>query len=348
MRTTKGYAALSAEAPLTPYEFQRRDVGPHDIEIEILYCGVCHSDLHQARNEWQGTIYPCVPGHEIIGRVLGVGKQVARFKEGDIAGVGCMVDSCRQCENCQAGEEQYCDSGPIFTYNSPEKELGGIQTFGGYSKHLVVDQAYALQVRDTKNLASTAPLLCAGITTYSPLHHWNIKKGMKVGVVGLGGLGHMAVKLAKAMGNHVVLFSTSESKRQDGLRLGADEVVLSTQAHEMKAQKANFDFILNTVSAKHEIQPYMNLLRKSGTLTMVGAPEVPFQVSAFDLIMNRRNLAGSMIGGIQETQEALDFCAEHGVTSDIELINIQEINSAYERLLKSDVKYRFVIDMKSL
>ena len=348
--TAKAYAARSAGSGLAPTSIQRRSPRSQDIQIEILYCGVCHSDLHQVRNEWQGvmpTVYPCVPGHEIIGRVAKAGSAVKKFKEGDIAAVGCMVDSDRVCPSCREGLEQFCESGATFTYNSEDKQLGGV-TYGGYSQSIVVDEAFALRVSDRLDLAAAAPLLCAGITTYSPLRHWNVRKGQKVGVVGLGGLGHMAVKFASAFGANVVLFTTSANKTADALRLGAREVVVSKNAAEMQKHAGSFDFILDTVSAEHNLNSYLELLKLNGTLTLVGAPEAPLPVAVFNLLFKRRQLAGSIIGGIRETQEMLDFCAEHGITSDIELIRIQQINEAYERLLKSDVKYRFVIDIASL
>ncbi|XZN98935.1 MAG: NAD(P)-dependent alcohol dehydrogenase [Microcoleus sp.] len=343
---TNAYAAQSATNPLAPFNFQRRDVGKHDVAIEILYCGVCHSDLHTVRNEWQNTTYPCVPGHEIVGRVVKVGAHVKKFKEGDTAGVGCMVDSCRTCANCEEDLEQFCDN-VTFTYNSPDKHLGGM-TFGGYSDSIVVDEAFVLQVPKNLNLAGVAPLLCAGITTYSPLHRHNVTKGQKVGVVGLGGLGHMGVKLAKALGAHVVVFTTSSNKVEDALRLGADEVVNSKNADEMKKHLNSFHFILDTVSAQHDINAYLLLLKRDGNLTQVGVPAEPLSLNVSTLIFGRRTLGGSLIGGIKETQEMLDFCGKHNITSDIELIPIQKINEAYDRLVKSDVKYRFVIDMASL
>lgn len=343
----RSWAAQNATSQLAPYSIQRRDLLPNDVEIEILYCGVCHSDLHQARNEWKNSIYPVVPGHEIVGRVARAGSSVQKFKSGDYAAVGCMVDSCRTCPNCQRGLEQYCYQYPTFTYNSEDKHLGG-PTFGGYSESIIVDESFTLQVRDEKNLAAVAPLLCAGITTYSPLRHWKVGKGQKVGIVGLGGLGHMAVKFARAFGAHVVLFTTSHRKIEDGLRLGAHEVVVSTNPEEVAKHTSSFDFILDAVSASHDINAYLTLLKLDGTLTLVGVPEDPLSVAAFNLMLPRRNFAGSGIGGIQETQEMLDFCAEHNITSDIEIINIQQINEAYDRLLKGDVKYRFVIDMKSI
>jgi uncharacterized zinc-type alcohol dehydrogenase-like protein len=343
----RAFAAQSAASPLAPFSLPRREPLAQDVMIEILYCGVCHSDLHQARNEWHNTIYPCVPGHEIVGRVVKVGSAVTKFKEGDLAAVGCMVDSCRTCTSCQRGLEQYCEQTTIFTYNSEDRHLGGV-TFGGYSESIVVDEAYTLKVPENLDLAATAPLLCAGITTYSPLRHWKVGPGQTVGIVGLGGLGHMGVKFAHAFGAHVALFTTSPGKATDAHRLGADEVIISTNPDEMAKHKNRFDFILDTVSANHDIDAYLKLLKLDGTLTLVGAPEHPLPVSAFHLILPRRNFAGSGIGGIVETQEMLDFCAEHNITSDIELISIQQINQAYERLLKSDVKYRFVIDMASL
>ena len=315
--------------------------------MEILFCGVCHSDLHQARNEWHNTVYPCVPGHEIVGRVTKIGGTVTKFKVGDITAVGCMVDSCRACANCLAGNEQYCLSFPTFTYNGQDKALGG-PTFGGYSTSIVVDEAFVLRVPAGLDLAAVAPLLCAGITTYSPLRHWKVGPGQKVGIVGLGGLGHMGVKFARAFGAHVVLFTTSPGKAADGLRLGAHEIVVSKNEEEMKAHAASFDFILDAVSADHDINAYLSLLKLDGTLTLVGAPEKPLPIAAFNLLLPRRNFAGSAIGGIAETQEMLDFCAEHGITSEIELIGMDQINEAWDRLLKQDVRYRFVIDMATL
>jgi uncharacterized zinc-type alcohol dehydrogenase-like protein len=344
--TTSAYAAQSAQSPLAPFSIKRREVGPKDVQIEILYCGVCHSDLHTARNEWQGTTYPCVPGHEIVGKVSKVGKEVQKFKEGDFAAVGCMVDSDRTCSECKDDLENYCDNA-VLTYNSPDQHLGGM-TYGGYSKQIVVDEHFVLRVPDTKNLAGVAPLLCAGITTYSPLRHWKVSKGQKVGIVGLGGLGHMGLKLAHAMGAKVTLFTTSPGKTEDAKRLGADEVVISKDTAAMEKLAKTFDFILDTVSAQHDINAYLNLLKRDGSLVLVGAPEKELPVAAFSLIPKRRHFSGSMIGGIAETQEMLDFCAKHGITSDVEIIPIQKINEAYERLLKSDVKYRFVIDMESL
>jgi uncharacterized zinc-type alcohol dehydrogenase-like protein len=348
--TAKAFAAHDATPAMGPFTFARRSPGPQDVQIEILYCGVCHSDLHQVRNEWKEvmpTVYPCVPGHEIVGRVVKTGNAVKKFKEGDIAAVGCMVDSCRVCDSCRAGEEQYCEQFMTLTYNGEDKILGGV-TYGGYSDSIVVDEAYVLRVSNKLDPAGAAPLLCAGITTYSPLHHWRVGKGQKVGIVGLGGLGHMGVKFAHALGAHVVLFTTSANKTADALRLGADEVVISKNESEMQKHAGSFNFILDAVSAAHDVNAYINLLKRDGTLTLVGAPEKPFPVSAFSFLMGRRRLAGSAIGGIRETQEMLDFCADHGITADIELIPIQQIDQAYNRLLKSDVKYRFVIDMASL
>jgi uncharacterized zinc-type alcohol dehydrogenase-like protein len=344
---TNSYAAQNATTPLAPFNFQRRDPGAHDVQIQILYCGVCHTDVHIARNEWQGTTYPCVPGHEIIGRVVKAGAHVKQFKEGDIAGVGCLVDSCRTCENCQDDLEQFCEKGPTFTYNAPDKLTGGM-TYGGYSDSVVVDDAFVLRVPKNLNLAAAAPLLCAGITTYSPLRHNHVAKGQKVGVVGLGGLGHMGVKLAKAFGAHVVVFTTSPGKVKDAVRLGADEVVQSKNEAEMKKHLNSFHFMLDTVAAQHDINAYLVLLKRDGTLTQVGVPAEPLSVQVGSLIFGRRNFSGSLIGGIKETQEMLDFCGQHNITSDIELIPIQKINEAYDRLVKNDVKYRFVIDMASL
>ena len=347
MLPTLSYAASSAKAPLAPYRFERRDPRDHDVVIDILYCGVCHSDVHTVRDEWGQGKYPIVPGHEIIGRVTAVGKGVTKFKVGDMAGVGCMVDSCRECASCKEDLEQFCEKGATFTYASKDRHDGSA-TQGGYSSQVVVDEAFTLHISDKLDPAAAAPLLCAGITTYSPLKHWKVGKGSKVGVVGLGGLGHMALKLAHAFGATVVQFTTSESKRADALRLGADDVVLSNNAEQMKAHAGTFDFILDTVSAKHDLDVYLQMLKREGTMTLVGVPDKPAELAAGALIFGRRSLAGSLIGGIAETQEMLDFCAEHGIVSDIEKIDIQDINEAYERMLKSDVKYRFVIDMASL
>jgi alcohol dehydrogenase (NADP+) len=343
---TNAYAAQNATSPLAPFDIQRRNLGQNDVEIEILYCGVCHSDLHTVRGEWGGTSYPCVPGHEIVGRVVEVGADVQKFKAGDTAGVGCMVDSCRTCANCKDDLEQFCDS-TIFTYNSPDKHTNGI-TYGGYSERIVVDEAFVLKVPPNLDLAATAPLLCAGITTYSPMHHHNVTKGQKVGIVGLGGLGHMGVKIAKALGAHVVVFTTSSNKVEDAMRLGADEVVNSKNADEMKQHLNSFHFILDTVSAQHDINAYLFLLKRDGNLTQVGVPPEPLSLNVGSLVFGRRSLSGSLIGGIKETQEMLDFCGEHNITADIELIPIEKINEAYDRLMKNDVKYRFVIDMASL
>jgi alcohol dehydrogenase (NADP+) len=346
----RAYAAQSPTSGLGPADIRRRAPRPRDIQIEILYCGVCHSDLHTVLDEWHAfmpTVYPCVPGHEMVGRVTAVGSEVKKFKEGDLAAVGCLVDSCRVCPNCREGLEQYCDPGFTLTYNGEDKTLGGV-TYGGYSDSIVVDEAFVLKVSDKVYLAATAPLLCAGITTYSPLRHWNVRKGQKVGIVGLGGLGHMGLKFAHAFGARVVLFTTSPNKSADAVRLGADEVVISKNEAEMLKHANSFDFILDTVSAEHDLNAYINLLKRDGTMTLVGAPPTPPIVQVFGMLMKRRQLAGSAIGGLRETQEMLDFCAEHGITSDIELIPIQQINEAYKRLARSDVKYRFVIDMASL
>ncbi|MEG4866529.1 MULTISPECIES: NAD(P)-dependent alcohol dehydrogenase [unclassified Microcoleus] len=350
MYNTKAYAAASATSPLASTTIARRDPTDRDVQIEILFCGICHSDVHSVRNEWSSiapTVYPIVPGHEMVGRVTKVGSAVTSYKPGDIAAVGCMVDSDGTCPQCKAGFEQFCPS-LTLTYNSPDKHKTAPVTYGGYSNSIVVDESFVLRVPANLDLAGVAPLLCAGITTYSPLRHWGVTKGKKVGVVGLGGLGHMGVKFARAFGAHVVVFTTSPDKKEDALRLGADEVVISRNADEMQKHAGSFDFILDTVSAKHDINAYLNLLRLDGNITLVGAPENPLEVSAFSLIMGRRSLSGSMIGGIAETQEMLDFCGEHNITADVEVIPIQKVNEAYERLLKSDVKYRFCIDMASL
>ena len=348
MIPTKGYAAQQATSPLAPFDFERREPGPRDVQIDIAFCGVCHSDLHTARSEWGGTKYPCVPGHEIVGHVVAVGSAVTRFKAGDTVGVGCMVDSCKRCASCQDGFEQYCENGFTGTYNGPEQGTGG-NTYGGYSNRIVVDQDFVLRISHGANLAAVAPLLCAGITTYSPLKHWKVKPGDRVGVVGLGGLGHMAVKIANAMGAHVVLFTTSPDKKQDALDLGASEVVISKDKEQMAAQAGKLDFILNTVAAPHNLDVLLNCLKRDGTMCLVGAPASPHpSPNVFGLIMKRRTIAGSLIGGIAETQEMLDFCAQHGIVSEIEMIEPAYINEAYERMLKSDVKYRFVIDMARL
>ena len=350
MSNTRAFAAESETSPMAAASIVRREPTDQDVQIEILFCGVCHSDLHQVRNEWNDampTSYPCVPGHEIVGRVTRVGAKVTKFQPGDIAAVGCMVDSCGSCSACVEGLEQFCSAPATFTYNSPDPHTGGY-TFGGYSESIVVDERFVLKVPASLDPAAAAPLLCAGITTYSPLRHWKVGKGQKVGVVGLGGLGHMAVQFAHALGAHVVLFSTSPNKAEDAKRLGADEVVISKNPEEMQAHAGSFDFILDAVSADHDINAYLALLKRDGTITLVGAPEKPMPVKAFSLIFGRRNLSGSPIGGIAETQEMLDFCGENGITADIELIPIQKINEAYERMLKGDVKYRFVIDMATL
>jgi uncharacterized zinc-type alcohol dehydrogenase-like protein len=349
IKTTKaiGYAAKSATSPLIPFSFERRQPLPRDVQIEIQYCGVCHSDLHTARNEWNNTIYPVVPGHEIVGKVTAVGPEVKNFKVGDIAGVGCLVGSCRTCDSCKAGLEQYCEVGFIGTYNSEDKILGGV-TYGGYSTHIVVDEHFVLRIPKNLDPKGAAPLLCAGITTYSPLRHWKVSAGQKVGIVGLGGLGHMGLKFASAMGAHTVLFTTSPNKKEDAVRLGAKEIIVTRDPAEFEKHLGSFDFILDAVSAQHDVNQYLNLLKRDGTLVLVGAPEKPLPTEAFSLIFKRRQFAGSLIGGLPETQEMLDFCGEHNIVSDVEVIPIQKINEAYERMLKSDVKYRFVIDMASL
>lgn len=350
MHNAKAYSAASATSPLASATIPRREPTGHDVQIEILFCGVCHSDLHTVRNEWSSvmqTIYPCVPGHEIVGRVTKVGSAVTRFKPGDIAAVGCLIDSDGTCPNCAAGLEQFCPAS-VFTYNSPDKHGTAPVTYGGYSENIVVNERFALRVPPNLDLAGAAPLLCAGITTYSPLRHWGVGKGKKVGVVGLGGLGHMAVKFARALGAHVVVFTTSPNKKEDALRLGAHEVVISRNSNEMIKHTGTFDFILDAVSAEHDINAYINLLARDGNLTQVGVPEKPLPVSVMGLVFGRRSLSGSLIGGLPETQEMLDFCGQHNITSDVEVIPIQKINEAYERLLRSDVKYRFVIDMASL
>ena len=346
MTATKSYAAQSATSPLAPLNINRREVGPHDVLIEILYCGVCHSDLHQIRDEWSGSIYPMVPGHEIVGRIRKVGDNVKNFSLGTLAGVGCFVDSCRTCPSCLASEEQYCDNGLIGTYNSLDKE--GKPTYGGYSTHIVVDEKYVLHVSEKLPIEGVAPLLCAGITTYSPLRHWKIGKGHKIAIVGLGGLGHMGVKFAVAFGADVTVLSTSSSKDQDALKLGAHHFEVTSQPATLKKLKGKFDFILSTISAEHDYNQYLDLLKVNGTMVVVGAPPKPSVVNAFTIIGKRRSLAGSMIGGIKETQEMLDYCAEHQIVSDVEVIKMSQINEAYERMLKSDVRYRFVIDIDSL
>jgi uncharacterized zinc-type alcohol dehydrogenase-like protein len=349
MYNTKAYSAVSATSPLASSQIGRREPTEHDVQIEILFCGICHSDIHSVRNEWSSvmpTVYPIVPGHEIVGRVTQVGSAVSKYQPGDLAGVGCLVDSDGTCPNCQAGFEQFCPN-LTLTFNSPDKHLGGV-TYGGYSDSIVVDERFVVRVPTNLDLSGVAPLLCAGITTYSPLRHWGVTEGQKVGIVGLGGLGHMGVKFAHAFGAHVVVFTTSPNKKEDALRLGADEVVISRNADEMQKHAGSFDFILDTVSADHDINAYLNLLTRDGNITLVGAPPKPFDIAAFSLIMGRRSLSGSIIGGIAETQEMLDFCGQHNITADVEVIPIQKVNEAYERLLNSDVKYRFCIDMASL
>jgi uncharacterized zinc-type alcohol dehydrogenase-like protein len=348
--TAKAYAAQGPTSGVAAFTIPRRTPQPKDVQIEILYCGICHTDVHFVRNEFAAimpTTYPCVPGHEIVGRVVKTGNEVSKFKEGDLAAVGCMVDSDRTCEACRGGEEQFCASRPIFTYNAPDKHLGGM-TYGGYSQSVVVDEDFVLEVPKNLDPAATAPLLCAGITTYSPLKHAGIRPGNKVGVVGLGGLGHMGVKLAAAFGANVVVFTTSPNKAGDAKRLGAHEVVNSRNDAEMQALAGTFNFILDTVPAKHEISHYINLLKTDGTLTFVGAPNEPLALDVAGLLFGRKKVAGSLIGGIRETQEMLDFCGTHNVTADVEVISVDEINQAYDRLVKNDVKYRFVIDLASL
>ena len=347
MTQTKGYAAKTKSSPIAPFGFERRDLLPGDVRIDILFCGICHSDIHQARDEWGGSIYPMVPGHEIVGRVTEVGSAVKKFQKGALAGVGCMVDSCRTCPSCQAGLEQYCDNGQTaFTYNGRYKD--GTPTYGGYSDQIVVDEGFALKVSEKLDLAAVAPLLCAGITTYSPLKHWDLQKGQRLGVVGLGGLGHMALKFGHAFGAHVVQFSTSPNKVEDAKKLGADEVILTKDPKNFEKVARSLDLIIDTVSAPHDLTPYLGTLKRDGTLVQVGVPPEPLSIGVFPLAMKRLSVAASAIGGIPETQEMLDFCAEHDIVSDIELTPIQKVNEAYERVLKSDVKYRFVIDMASL
>jgi len=349
MFKVKAYSAASATSPLHLDTIPRRDTTDCDVQIEILYCGICHSDLHTVRNEWRSvvpTTYPCVPGHEIVGRITKVGSAVTSFKPGELVGVGCMVDSDQSCSNCRADLEQFCPN-TTFTYNSPDKHLGGV-TYGGYSEHIVVDEKFVLHIPENLDLAGVAPLLCAGITTYSPIRRWGDIKGKKVGIVGLGGLGHMGVKFARAFGAHVVVFTTTPGKKDDALRLGAHEVIISTNLEEMQKHAGSFDFILDTVSAEHDINAYINMLGLEGNITLVGAPEKPLAVSAFALIFGRKSVSGSLIGGIKETQEMLDFCGKHNITADVEVIPVQKINEAYERMITSDVKYRFSIDIKSL
>jgi alcohol dehydrogenase (NADP+) len=347
MLKTRGYATTGPTSKLEPFNFERREPGAHDVVIEILYCGVCHSDIHQARNEWSNSIYPMVPGHEIVGRVERVGAGVTRFKEGELAGVGCFVDSCRVCGNCKEGEEQYCENHLVATYNGLEKDEK-TPTYGGYSSQIVVDETYTLHVSPDLPLAQVAPLLCAGITTYSPLKHFNVREGQRVGVVGLGGLGHMGVKLAASMGAEVTVFSTSKEKEADALKLGAQGFVVTKDPQNLVPLASGFDFLLDTVSAPHDLNMYLNLLRRDGTMVLVGLPDKPAELHAFSLLANRRRLAGSSIGGIRETQEMLDYCAEKNITSDVEVIPIRRIEEAYERTVKGDVRYRFVIDMETL
>jgi len=348
MFKVRGYAVHDAHSPLVPFSFERRDTGPRDVRIDILYTGICHSDLHQARNDWANSIYPMVPGHEIVGRVTEVGSEVSKFKVGDLAGVGCMVDSCRQCAACKLSLEQYCENGATLTYNDHERGSEQI-TFGGYSEQIVVEQRFVVKVPTNLDLKAVAPLLCAGITTYSPLRHWKVGPGQKVGVIGLGGLGHMGIKFAKALGAHVVMITTSPDKGRDATRLGADEVLVSRDADAMAAHASSFDFLLNTIPVGHDVNPYLALLKLDRTMTLVGALTALEPAPAgFSLIGGRRSLAGSAIGGMAETQEMLDFCGEHGIVSDVEMVGIDSVNAAYERLLRNDVKYRFVIDMGSL
>ncbi|WP_242918368.1 NAD(P)-dependent alcohol dehydrogenase [Pontibacter liquoris] len=348
MTAINAYAAFDAKAPLGPFTLERREVGENDVQIEILYCGVCHSDLHQVRNEWGGAMYPLVPGHEIVGRVTKVGNQVSKFKEGDLAGVGCFVDSCRHCPSCQEGLEQYCEEGMVGTYNSKQRNGRPEPTYGGYSSQIVVDAAYTLKVPENLELSRVAPLLCAGITTYSPLRQWKVGAGHRVGIVGLGGLGHMAVKLAASMGADVTVLSTSPEKEKDARELGAHHFAITKDKDVLKGLSRTFDFIIDTVSAPHDLNAYLGMLKRDGTMILLGAPPEPSPVAGFSLINGRRRLAGSLIGGIAETQDMLDYCAEHNIMSDVEVIPVDYINEAYERMLKGDVKYRFVIDMASL
>jgi uncharacterized zinc-type alcohol dehydrogenase-like protein len=348
MIQVRGYAAHDAHSPLVPFNFERRDPGPHDVQIEILYSGICHSDLHQARNDWRNSLYPMVPGHEIVGRVVAVGAHVKKFQVGDFAGVGCMVDSCRHCSACEDDLEQYCEEGATWTYNATERNSDQL-TFGGYSDQIVVEERFVVKVPGHMDLKAVAPLLCAGITTYSPLRHWKVGPGQKVGVIGLGGLGHMGVKFAKALGAHVVMITTSPEKGKDATRLGADEVLVSRDAEAMAKAAGSFDFLLNTIPVPHDTNPYMGLLKRDRTMCLVGVlTELEPPVSGASVIFGRKSLSGSAIGGMAETQEMIDFCAEHGVVSDVEIIDIQSVNEAYERMQKNDVKYRFVIDIASL
>lgn len=345
--TTKAYAAYNAKDPLGPFNLQRRELNEHDVQIDILYCGVCHSDVHQVRNEWGNSLYPMVPGHEIVGRVSAVGSSVTKFKEGDLAGVGCLVDSCRTCDKCKKGLEQYCENGSVGTYNAIERD-GKTITYGGYSKHIVTTEEFVLHVSEKLDITGVAPLLCAGITTYSPLRKWKVGKGHKVGVLGLGGLGHMAVKFASSFGAEVTMLSTSPNKEVDAKRLGAHKFALTKDEAQLKALRNYFDFIIDTVSAPHDYNMYLNMLNTDGVMICVGAPPEPAQIPAFNLIFQRRSIGGSLIGGIPETQEMLDYCAEHNITSDVEVIDIKDINESYERMLRGDVRYRFVIDMNTL
>jgi uncharacterized zinc-type alcohol dehydrogenase-like protein len=347
MTPTKGYAAQAATTPLEPYSFDRRDLRATDVQLEILYCGVCHSDLHTVRSEWGSSTYPCVPGHEIVGRVTNVGSSANKYKQGDLVGVGCLVDSCRTCNNCKKGLEQYCENGATFTYNSKER-VDGTNTLGGYSNNIVVDESFVLSVSEKLPLEAVAPLLCAGITTYSPLRHWKVGEGHKVGIVGLGGLGHMAVKFAVSFGAEVTMLSTSPAKRADAEKLGAHRFALTKDPEQLKGLSNYFDFIIDTVSAEHDYNMYLSMIKTSGTMICVGAPPTPTEIFGMNLIFNRRSIGGSLIGGLPETQEMLDYCAEHGIVSDVEVINIKDINEAYERMLKGDVRYRFVIDMTTL
>ncbi|WP_102409125.1 NAD(P)-dependent alcohol dehydrogenase [Parabacteroides bouchesdurhonensis] len=344
-KTVKAYGTESAKTPLHPLDIQRRSLLPNDVEIDILYCGICHSDLHSIHNDWGGTTYPIVPGHEIVGRITKIGTEVTKFKVGNLAGVGCIVGSCGHCEHCHEGEEQYCDEGWTVVFNAPDKILGG-QTYGGFSQAIVADANYVLKLPATIDLAASAPILCAGITVYSPLKHWNAGPGKKVGIVGIGGLGHMAIKIAKAMGAHVTVFTTSPAKMETAKELGADVAVLSTDAGQMATQ-SKFDLILDTVSARHDVNMYLNILKVDGSIVLVGLPNEPLEVGVFNVVNGRKSFSGSNIGGIAEAQEVIDFCAEHGITAQIELIRINQINEAFRRLEKNDVKYRFVIDMKS-
>ena len=347
MIKVKGYAAQSAKSDLAPWNFERREVGSHDVQFDILYCGICHSDLHQVKDEWGGSIFPMVPGHELVGKVIKAGNHVNKFKAGDLVGVGCMVDSCRTCINCKDGLEQFCENGNSMTYNGYEQDKKTV-TYGGYSNTIVVNEDFVLKVSEKLYLPAVAPLLCAGITTYSPLRHWKVGKGHKLGVLGLGGLGHMAVKFGAAFGSEVTVLSTSSAKREGALKLGAHKFILTTHTEQIKSVNGYFDFIIDTVSAEHDYNYYLSLLKTTGAHICVGAPPTPTPFSAFSLIMGRKSLAGSLIGGIAETQEMLDFCAENNIVSDIELIDIKDVNKAYERMLKSDVKYRFVIDIATL